>query len=79
MQTPMRLTAALSFALALTIGSFVAGASAEPKPFNLCVVHNLADHPSIAAIVNGMNDEAPLFGTRLRISTRPSIRRSRWR
>ena len=45
MQTPMRLTAALSFALALTTGSFVAGASAEPKPFSLCVVHNLADHP----------------------------------
>ena len=65
MQTPMRLTAALSFALALTTSSFVAGASAEPKPFSLCVVHNLADHPSIAAIVNGMNDEAPLFGAKI--------------
>ena len=65
MQSPMRLTAALSSALALTIGSFVVGASAEPKPFSLCVVHNLADHPSIAAIVNGMNDEAPLFGAKI--------------
>jgi ABC-type sugar transport system substrate-binding protein len=38
------------------------GANAAPKPFSICVVHNNADHPSIAAIVNGMNDEAPLFG-----------------
>jgi ribose transport system substrate-binding protein len=57
---------ALLPAIVLAAASFgSAAASAEPKPFSLCVVHNLADHPSIAAIVRGMNDEAPLFGAKI--------------
>jgi ABC-type sugar transport system substrate-binding protein len=39
-------------------------APAAPK-LSFCVVHNNADHPSIAAIVNGMNDEAPLYGAKV--------------
>ncbi len=38
-----------------------AGASAQPAGFTMCVVHNSADHPSITALVEGMNAEAPLF------------------
>lgn len=64
MQSPKRIAAVLA-ALSLSIGALVSTASADPKPFSLCVVHNMADHPSIAAIVNGMNDEAPLFGAKI--------------
>jgi ribose transport system substrate-binding protein len=38
---------------------------AEAQPFSLCVVHNNADHPSITAIVNGMNDEAQIFSAKI--------------
>lgn len=31
----------------------------------ICVVHNNADHPSITAIVQGMNDEAKLFNAEI--------------
>lgn len=37
-------------------------AAAQDAPFTICVVHNSADHPSITAIVNGMNDEAKVYG-----------------
>ncbi len=40
-------------------------ARAEAQPFSLCVVHNNADHPSITAIVNGMNDEAKIFSAKI--------------
>lgn len=30
---------------------------------SICMVHNNADHPSITAVVNGMNDEAKIFGS----------------
>jgi ribose transport system substrate-binding protein len=33
--------------------------------FTMCVVHNNADHPSITALVNGMNDEAAVFGAKI--------------
>jgi ribose transport system substrate-binding protein len=32
---------------------------------NICVVHNNADHPSITAIVKGMNDEAAIYGAHI--------------
>ena len=38
-----------------------APAAEAPKALEICVVHNNADHPSITAIVQGMNDEAKLF------------------
>lgn len=43
---------------ALLLGSV---ASASAQSLEICVVHNNADHPSITAIVNGMNDEAPRY------------------
>ena len=54
-----KLFASLAFsALALTAGSAVAA----DAPFTICVVHNSADHPSITAIVKGMNDEGKIYG-----------------
>ena len=54
-----KLFASLAFsALALTAGSAVAA----DAPFTICVVHNNADHPSITAIVKGMNDEGKIYG-----------------
>ena len=50
--------AAFAFATALGVGA----AAAQDDPFTICVVHNNADHPSITAIVNGMNDEAAIYG-----------------
>ena len=35
---------------------------AAEGPFSICVVHNNADHPSITAIVKGMNDEGKIYG-----------------
>ena len=32
---------------------------------NICVVHNNADHPSITAIVKGMNDEGAIYGAKI--------------
>jgi ABC-type sugar transport system substrate-binding protein len=53
----------------LAFGVFAIAASAVSVPayadFKLCVVHNNADHPSITAVVNGMNDEAPHFGAKI--------------
>jgi ribose transport system substrate-binding protein len=37
------------------------GAVAADTGFSICVVHNNADHPSITAIVNGMNDEGAIY------------------
>jgi ABC-type sugar transport system substrate-binding protein len=65
MHSPKRIMAVLAAALSLSVSAHLSTASADPKPFSLCVVHNMADHPSIAAIVNGMNDEAPLFGAKI--------------
>ncbi|MBW7885020.1 MAG: sugar ABC transporter substrate-binding protein [Caldilineaceae bacterium] len=39
------------------------GAAAEAGPrYSFCVIHNNADHPSITAIVAGMQDEAAAYG-----------------
>ena len=57
-----KLFASLAFsALALTAGSAVAA----DAPFTICVVHNNADHPSITAIVKGMNDEGKIYGANI--------------
>jgi ribose transport system substrate-binding protein len=40
--------------------SSVAAAAGAPS---ICVVHNNADHPSITALVAGMDDEAKIFGS----------------
>src|SRR5258707_15864435 len=48
------------------VSSLLLGISADSAPatgsFNICVVHNNADHPSITAIVKGINDEAAIYG-----------------
>src|SRR5271157_4967610 len=47
--------------------SLIAGGvyAQEKKEYTMCVVHNNADHPAIAAIVRGMNDEAPHYGFKI--------------
>jgi ribose transport system substrate-binding protein len=52
--------AALAFA---GVGFVISGAAAAD--LNICVVHNNADHPSITAIVNGMNDEGRIYGAEI--------------
>jgi len=40
----------------------LATGTASAAGFSICVVHNDADHPSITAIVKGMNDEGKIYG-----------------
>jgi len=51
------------------VSSLLLGTSADSAPatgsFNICVVHNNADHPSITAIVKGMNDEGAIYGANI--------------
>ena len=42
-------------------GAEGATGAAAGEAFEICVVHNNADHPSITAIVQGMDEEAKLF------------------
>ena len=35
--------------------------TAAPAPWTMCMVHNNGDHPSIAALVRGANDEAAVY------------------
>jgi ABC-type sugar transport system substrate-binding protein len=51
----------MAAALALSGVVLASPASAQDTPLNICVVHNNADHPSITAIVNGMNDEGAIY------------------
>jgi ribose transport system substrate-binding protein len=56
----------LAAALALALSSFGAtSAFAQDEGFSICVVHNNADHPSITAIVNGMNDEGAIYAAEI--------------
>ena len=52
--------AALAFASA-----GLAASSAAAADLNICVVHNNADHPSITAIVKGMDDEGAIYGANI--------------
>jgi ribose transport system substrate-binding protein len=45
-----------------TLVLMAGGAVAADGPLSICVVHNNADHPSITAIVKGMNDEGKIYG-----------------
>ncbi len=51
------------FALLTTIALSAAPATAAGP--SICVVHNNADHPSITALVKGMNDEGAIYGARI--------------
>jgi ABC-type sugar transport system substrate-binding protein len=56
----------LAAALALAASPLGAGSAlAQDAGFSICVVHNNADHPSITAIVNGMNDEGAIYGAEI--------------
>jgi ribose transport system substrate-binding protein len=57
-----------TFYASLAFSTFVlmaGGAAAADGPFSICVVHNNADHPSITAIVKGMNDEGKIYGANI--------------
>ena len=41
------------------------GQDSVAQGLEICVIHNNADHPSIAAIVDGMDDEAQVFGAEI--------------
>src|SRR5262245_36624734 len=54
--------AAFAAAMAIATTAFeVPKVSAADTPLDICVVHHNADHPSITAIVNGMNDEGAIY------------------
>jgi ribose transport system substrate-binding protein len=61
MAMSLKLLAGLALAAAMGAGS-AAAAVAGPS---ICVVHNSADHPSITALVNGMNDEGAIYGAKI--------------
>src|SRR5689334_3441245 len=50
------------FALLTTIALSAPAVAAGPS---ICVVHNNADHPSITALVKGMNDEGVIYGAKI--------------
>jgi len=50
-----------SVAPAGSAGGAASQAATPGEKFDICVVHNNADHPSITAIVQGMDDEAKLY------------------
>lgn len=48
-----------------TAPSAQGGAAAERPALNIVVIHNNADHPSITAIVKGMNDEGAIYNAKI--------------
>lgn len=66
MNYPLPIRAGTFAALAVTaIAWHASGAAAADAGFSICVVHNNADHPSITAIVNGMNDEGAIYNANI--------------
>jgi ribose transport system substrate-binding protein len=61
----IRITRPLALAAMLGLAGAGGALAASPAPFNICVVHNSADHPSITAIVNGMNDEGAIYNAKI--------------
>jgi ribose transport system substrate-binding protein len=55
----------LPIVIATAVAMAVPASAQEAEGFSMCVVHNSADHPSITALVEGMNAEAPLFGAEI--------------
>ena len=51
--------------LALLAAVALSGAPANAAGPSICVVHNNADHPSITALVKGMNDEGAIYGAKI--------------
>jgi ABC-type sugar transport system substrate-binding protein len=59
----MAVTLGIVLALLVAVGTTAQGTGATP--LTICVIHNNADHPSITAIVNGMNDEGKNFNAKI--------------
>ncbi|HEY1941168.1 MAG TPA: sugar ABC transporter substrate-binding protein [Roseiarcus sp.] len=57
--------AKLGLGVFLGVSVAMLAAPALAKAPTICVVHNNADHPSITALVNGMNDEAAIYGAKV--------------
>jgi ribose transport system substrate-binding protein len=55
---------AVAFVIALLLTTGVRAAP-PASSLDICVVHNSADHPSITAIVNGMNDEGAIYNAKI--------------
>ena len=62
MKRDLRMAAA---AIALFATGFAASEAAAADDLNICVVHNNADHPSITAIVKGMDEEGAIYGAKI--------------
>jgi ABC-type sugar transport system substrate-binding protein len=45
--------------------AFAVSPASAQDALNICVVHNNADHPSITAIVKGMDDEGAIYGAEI--------------
>ena len=56
----LKLLGGLAVAAGLALGT----APALAAGLSICVVHNNADHPSITALVAGMNDESAIYGAK---------------
>ena len=50
---------------ALLVAIALSAAPAVAAGPSICVVHNNADHPSITALVKGMNDEGAIYGAKI--------------
>ena len=60
-----RLSSKRGLACAAALSAIGFALPAEAKAPSICVVHNSADHPSITALVKGMNDEGAIYGTKI--------------
>ena len=61
----MAISLKLLAGLALAVAISTAAAPALAAGPSICVVHNSADHPSITAMVAGMNDEGAVYGAKI--------------
>jgi ribose transport system substrate-binding protein len=64
-ESMFRLSSKRSLACAAALAAAGFALPAEAKAPSICVVHNNADHPSITALVKGMNDEGAIYGTKI--------------
>jgi len=56
---------AAAAAAALAGVAFAVSPASAQDALNICVVHNNADHPSITAIVKGMDEEGAIYGAKI--------------
>lgn len=61
----MSISRNLTIGIASTLALIGLSAPAWAAAPSICVVHNNADHPSITALVAGMNDEGKIYGSEI--------------